>query len=57
MMIIGLIAVLFTLSIILIMVDRNSSKMNLVPVRVKSTDIKNKLEIADRDELKRLGMM
>ena len=58
MIIMGLLAVLFTLSVILIMVDKNSKEMNLVPVRVKSDiDVREKLEKADVNELKRLGMM
>ena len=55
MMIISLIAVLFTLSIILIMIDKNNSKMNLVPIKVKNeSDIREKLhpnaEISDADD-------
>lgn len=58
MMIISLIAVLFTLSIILIMVDKNNREMNLVPVKVKSeSEIREKISKADADELKRLGIM
>ena len=58
MIIMGLLAVLFTLSVILIMVDKNSKEMNLVPVRAKSDiDVREKLEKADVNELKRLGMM
>ncbi len=58
MMIISLIAVLFTLSIILIMVDKNNRQMNLVPVKVKSeSEIREKISKADADELKRLGIM
>lgn len=58
MMIISLIAVLFTLSIILIMVDKNNREMNLVPAKVKSeSDIREKISKADADELKRLGIM
>ena len=58
MMIISLIAVLFTLSIILIMIDKNNSKMNLVPIKVKNeSDIREKLSKADADELKKLGML
>ena len=58
MMIISLIAVLFTLSIILIMIDKNNSKMNLVPIKVKNeSDIREKLSKADADALKKLGML
>ncbi|NME83372.1 hypothetical protein [Clostridium sp. SM-530-WT-3G] len=59
MIIVGLVAILFAISFILILIDRNSSEINLVPVRVKNsgTDIREKLENADIDELKRLGMM
>ena len=58
MMIISLIAVLFTLSIILIMVDKNNREMNLVPVKVKSeSEIREKISKADADELKILGIM
>lgn len=58
MMIISLIAVLFTLSIILIMVDKNNREMNLVPAKVKSeSEIREKISKADADELKRLGIM
>ena len=58
MMIISLIAVLFTLSIILIMVDKNNREINLVPIKVKNeSDIREKLSKADADELKKLGML
>lgn len=58
MIMVGLVAILFTISVILIMIDRNSSQRNLVPVKVNNnTDIMSKLENADIDELKRLGMM
>ena len=58
MSILGLIAILFTLSVILIMVDRNNKEMNLVPVRVKNAaNIEERLAKADIDELKKLGMM
>lgn len=58
MMIISLIAVLFTLSVILIMIDKNNREMNLVPAKVKSeSDIREKISKADADELKRLGIM
>lgn len=59
MIIVGLVAILFAISFILILIDRNSSEINLVPVRVKNSgiDIREKLENADIDELKRLGMM
>ncbi|MDO5518831.1 MAG: hypothetical protein Q4F66_14840 [Clostridium sp.] len=58
MMIVGLIAVLFTLSFILIMIDKNTLEMNLVPVKANNEDgIREKLSNADADELKRLGMM
>lgn len=58
-MIIGLIAVLFTLSLILIMIDKNTLEMNLVPVKANSNkdSMKEKLSNADADELKRLGLM
>ena len=47
-----------TLSIILIMVDKNNREMNLLPVKVKSeSEIREKISKADADELKRLGIM
>ena len=59
MMIISLIAVLFTLSIILIILfTLMTYGMNLVPVKVKSeSEIREKISKADADELKRLGIM
>ena len=59
MIIVGLVAILFAISFILILIDRNSSEINLVPVRVKNSgiDIREKLENADIDELNSLGMM
>lgn len=57
-MIIGLISVLFMLSLILIMIDKNSKEINLVPVKANNKDmITEKLSNADSDELKRLGLM
>lgn len=57
-MVIGLISVLFMLSLILIMIDKNSLEMNLVPVKANNKDmITEKLSNADSDELKRLGLM
>lgn len=57
-MIIGLITVLFTLSFILIMIDKNNLEMNVVPVMADNEDrLKEKLANTDLDELKRLGLM
>lgn len=56
-MIIGLISVLFMLSLILIMIDKNSKEIDFVPVKANNDVIAEKLSNADADELKRLGLM